>query len=158
MRTSDASSGSSSGSAPASAASASLRERLAEHRRVLEDPPLFRREAVEPRCDQRVQRLRHLERADLADRAVDRALLHEQAAVEQHPHRLDRIERHALGAGEDLVAQRCRQAGDEPDQELLHRGGGQRLEVEGAEVALARAPARAPFEQLGPRERDHVER
>ena len=43
---------------PASAASACLRERLAEHGAVLEQPPLLRREAVEPRGDQRVQRLR----------------------------------------------------------------------------------------------------
>ena len=65
-------------------------------------------EAVEPGGDQRVQRLRHLERVDLADRPVDGALLDEQAAVEQHPHRLDRVERDALGAGEDLLAQRRR--------------------------------------------------
>ena len=69
------------------------RERLAEHGSVLEQAPLLGREAVEARRDQGVQRLRHLERADLADRPVDRTLSHEQAAVEQHPHRLDRVER-----------------------------------------------------------------
>ena len=69
-----------------------------------------RRDAVQAGGDQRVQRLRHLERLDLAGRPVHRPFLGEQAAVEQHPHRLDRVQRHALRAREDLVAQPLRQA------------------------------------------------
>ena len=158
MRTREASSGSSSVCGACERGERVSRERLAEHGRVLEHAPLLGGQAVEPGCDQRVQRLRHFERADLADRQVDRPFLHEQAAVEQHPHRLDRVQRHTLGAREDLLAQRRRKTGHEPDQQLLHRGGGQRLEVERAEVALAGAPARPALEQLRACERDHVER
>ncbi len=71
-----------------------------------------------------MQRLRHLELADLRHRAVDRAVLREQAAVEQHPHRLDRVQRDALGARQDLRAQSVGQARDEAGEELLHRRGG----------------------------------
>ncbi len=143
---------------PDSAASARGGERLAEHRSVLEQAPLLRCETVQARRDQSVQRLRHLERLDFPRRPVDGALLHEQAAIEQHPHRLDRVERHALGASEDLVAQPLRQARDEPVEQLLHRLLRERLHVERAEVAQRRAPRGATFVQLGPGERDHVER
>ena len=88
----------------------SARERLPEHGRIAEQPPLLGRETVEAGGDQRVQRLRHLERLDLAGTPVDRAVLDEQPAVEQHPHRLDRVQRHALCAREDLVAQARRAA------------------------------------------------
>ena len=77
---------------------------------VLEQPPLLGGEPVEPRGDERVQRLGHVERLDRPGRPVDVAFAGEQAAVEQHPHRLDRVERNALGAGEDLAAQ-ARRAG-----------------------------------------------
>ena len=86
------------------------REGLAEHGRVLEQSTLLRREPVEPRGDQCVQRLRHLERLDLARQPVRGAVLDEQAAVEQHPHGLDRVERDALGASEDAVANLDREA------------------------------------------------
>ena len=49
-------------SMPESAARPARRERLAEHGGVLEQPSLGLRDAVEPRRDQRVQRLRNLER------------------------------------------------------------------------------------------------
>ena len=52
-----------------------------------------------------MQGLRHFQRLDRAGGAVRRALLHEQAAVEQHAYRLDRVQRHAFGASEDAVAQ-----------------------------------------------------
>ena len=91
------------GVAPAERRQPELGERLAEHRGVLDDAPLLGAEPVEPRRDQRVQRLGHLERLDHAGRPVDVALLDEEAAVEQHPHGLDRVQRHALGAGEDAA-------------------------------------------------------
>jgi hypothetical protein len=82
-----------------------LREDLAEHRRVLEQPPLISGEAVEARGDQRVQRLRHLERPDRTERPVRVPLAREQAAIEQHAHRLDGVERDPLSAREDARAQ-----------------------------------------------------
>ena len=77
------------------------RERLAEHGRILHEPPLDRLERVEPRGRERVQRLGDLERLDRAGRAVLVAVTLQQAAVEQHPHGLDRVERHALGPLDD---------------------------------------------------------
>ena len=45
---------------------------------------------------------------DLAGDAVDALLLDEQAAVEQHADRLDRVQRNALGPGEDALAKLLR--------------------------------------------------
>src|SRR5215211_6280534 len=69
------------------------RERLSEHGSVLQQPSFFWRQTVEAGCNQRVKRFRHLERLDLPDGAVDGALLDERATVEQHPYRLDCVER-----------------------------------------------------------------
>src|SRR5579859_6920285 len=134
------------------------RERLPEYRSILEQPALRRRETIQAGGDQRMQRLWHLERLDCADRPVDGTLLDERAAVEQHPDRLDGVERDAFGAGEYLLAQRLRQARNEAGQQLLHRLLRERLEIERREVAVARAPGRPALEQLGPSERDHAQR
>jgi hypothetical protein len=67
-----------------------------------------------------VQRLRHLECFDRTGQAVRRALLHEDAAIEQHADRLDRVERYALCAGEDALADLGRKPRHETGQELLH--------------------------------------
>ena len=98
-----------------------FREGLAEHRGVLEQPPLLRGQAVEPSRDERVQRLRHLERLHRPGHSVCRAFLNEEPAVEQHPHGLDRVQRDALGAREDAVANLRGKTRHEPRQELLHR-------------------------------------
>ena len=134
------------------------REGLAEHGRVLEQPPLVCGEAVEPGGDQRMQRLRHLERLHRAGQPVRRALLDEQAAVEEHAHRLDRIQRDAFRPGENLLAQRVGQSGHEAGQELLHRLLRQRLEVEGGEAALSGAPIRPALQQLRSGQGDHEDR
>ena len=146
-------------SAPASAEGRqpSLGERLAEHGAVLEQPPLVRREAVEPRGDQGMQRLGDVERGDLARGPVDGAVLDEIAAVEEHAHGLDGVERHALGAGEDLLARLRGEAGDEAVEEVAHRLLRERIEVDAREVALTGSPGRPPLDQLGPGERDDVE-
>ena len=78
-----------------------LRERLAEHGGVLERAPLARLEAVESRRHERVQRLRDLERLDRARQPVAIPLARDQAAVEEHAHRLDRVQRHAFRPLED---------------------------------------------------------
>src|SRR5439155_22720437 len=78
-------------------------ERLAEDRRVLHEAPGLNRKAVEPRGDEGVQRLGYVERPDWPRRAVARAFERQEATVDQHPGRLDGIERHALGPGQDLV-------------------------------------------------------
>ena len=91
-------------------------ECLTEHGRVLEQPPLLWRQPVEPGCDQGVQRLRHLERLDRPRQPVRGALLHEQAAVEQHPYGLDRVERDTFGPrrGSDPARRRAGPARDRP--------------------------------------------
>jgi len=132
-----------------------LGESLSEHRPVLQQPPLFGRDAVEPGRNQRVQRLRHLERLDLPGRAVDRALLDEQPSVQQHADSLDRVQRHALCARKDPGMQVNRQARNEPFEQLTHRGPRERIEVERCEVALSGAPVRPLLLQFGPGQRDH---
>ena len=82
----------------------------------------------------------------------------EQPAVEQHPHRLDGVERDAFGAVEDARAQLVGQTRHEAGEEVVHRVGRERLEVERAEAALARAPGRALVRELGPRQREHEDR
>ena len=76
---------------------AGLRERLAHHSGVLQDAPLLSGKSVQPRRDQRVQRLRHLEILDLGRESVLRAFLPQQSAVEQHANRLHRVQGHAFG-------------------------------------------------------------
>ena len=105
---------------------------------------------VEPRGDQRVQRLGHLERLDLAGQAVHVALAYEQPAVEEHPHGLDRVERHALGALEDALAELVGEARDGPGEERRHRVGRERLEGDRREVALAGPQVGRRSGELGP--------
>jgi hypothetical protein len=135
-----------------------LRERLPEHGGVLEQAPLIGGEPVEASRDQGLQRLGHLERLDRPHRPVHASLLNEQPPVEQHAHRLDCVQRHALGARQDPPSDLRRQSGDEAREQLLHRLLGERLEVKPTEHTLPGAPLRPPLEQLRPRERDHVER
>ena len=79
------------------------RESLAEHGSVFEHPPLRFRETVQPCGDESVQRLGHLERLDGPGQLVRGPFLDDQAAVEQHSNRLDRIQRHTFRTTEDLV-------------------------------------------------------
>ena len=96
---------------------------------------------------------------EVADRAVDVALEAEAALGEQHPDGLDRVQRDPVGAGDDRPRRPCSgRPGDEAGEQLAHRRRGQRLEVERGEVALAGAPVGPLLEQLGPGERDDVDR
>ena len=133
-------------------------ERLAEHGGVLQQPPLLGREAVEPRRDQRVQRLGDLERLDRPRQPVRRSFLDEQAAVEQHAHRLDRVQRDALGTRKDPVADVRSEARARGRSGALPSPLRERLQVQGREASLARSPGRPAFEQLRPSERDHEDR
>jgi hypothetical protein len=96
--------------------------------------------------------------ACLADDPVRRLVLRDQAAVEQHPYRLDGVERHALGALEDLLHDGRGQPRNEPAEELDHCPLGERLQVDGRESAPARAPGGPPLRQLRPRERHYEDR
>ncbi len=134
------------------------RERLPEHRSVLDEAPLLRRKPVETSGDESVQRLGHLELADRAGRAVGVSFADDEAAVEQHADRLDRVEGHAFGAGEDSRAHVFREARHESRQQLVHRLRRQRLEVDRREAALAASPGGALVGQLRTGEHEHEER
>ena len=84
--------------------------------------------------------------------------LHEAPVRDQHPDRLDRVQRDALGAGDDRLDRGLRQARREPGEQVAHRRLVERLEVEREERALARAPAGPPLEQLRAGERDDQDR
>ncbi len=105
-----------------------------------------------------MQRLRDLERLDLARGFVDGPFLHEEAAVEQHPDGLDRVQRYPLGPRQDLLTQVLRKAWHQPLEQLFHRPLRERLQIERGEVALAGAPGGMSLLQLRTSERDHVER
>src|SRR5207244_4957245 len=64
---------------------------------------------------------------------------------------------HALGASEDLAPKRARQPGYETGKEILHRLRRQPLQRQRRAASTARAPGRAPLEELRPRQRDHIE-
>ncbi len=132
------------------------RERLAEHRRLLQEPALVLGEAVEPGGDEGVQRLGDLELRDRARDLVPAAVrgTHDDAAVEQHSRRLDRVQRHALGRRRDPCDRVRREPGDHPRDKLRHRLSAQRLERERCERPRRRPPART-IAELGPGERDH---
>ena len=77
---------------------------------------------------------------------------------DEHPDRLDGVQRDAVGAGDDRADRGLRQAGDKPEEELAHRGFRERLEIHGHEVPLARAPGRTLLEQLGSGQGHDVDR
>ena len=131
---------------------------MAEHRGVLEQRPVGRVEAVQPRRDERLERLRHGQLAEVADGLVVAVGLAQPPVGHQHPDGLDRVQRDAVGAGDDRARRGQRQAGDEAGQELVHRRLGQRLQPEGQEVAPAGAPVGPALEQVRTGERDDQDR
>ena len=78
-------------------------ERLAQHGRLLQRPPLPRGQRVKPRRHQGMQRLRDLQLADVAGGADDAVVVFEQAPVEQHAHRLDGVQRDPLRLQDDAA-------------------------------------------------------
>ena len=125
---------------------------------MLNASPFLRAEAVEARRDECLQRLRDLERLDLSRQPVSVAFSDEHAAVEEHSHRLDGVEGHSLGSSQDLLAQLFVETGQRAGQQYLHGFSRERLEEDRGEVALSRAPGRAPVLEVGTREREHEER
>ncbi len=91
----------------------------------------------------------HGQVGQVAGRAIDAALEHQPALGQEHPDRLDGIERHAVRAGHDGVAGGRGQPGHEAAKQLAHRLDRQRLEVDRGEAALAGAPVRPSLEELG---------
>jgi hypothetical protein len=99
-----------------------------------------------------VQRLGHVEVDEVAGQDVAWTVLRQQLAVEEHPDRLDRVERNALGAVEDAASDLVGQAGDQALERLAHRVVGQRREGD------VRAPGWALGGDLRPGERQDEDR
>ena len=88
-------------------------EDLTEHRRILEERPIGGLEGIEPRGDQRAQRVRHRDVRQVADRLVRVAHATDAAVGEEAAHRLDCVQRHALGTP-TIAATRRAEAGNHP--------------------------------------------
>ena len=118
-------------------------------------------EAVEACRDQCVKRLWDFQRGRSAPTGCVRdSVLDEQAAIEQHAHRLHGVQqRDSLGAVENLCRATRRAAPEsETRRATPHRRPLQGLEVEGREVAVARPPSRPALMQLRAAEREHEQR
>ena len=134
------------------------RERLAEHRRVLQELPLGLRHRIETGGDQRMERLGHLQRRQVAcddGCAVD---LLQQPSVEQHPHRLDGVQRDAVRGLTQPVPGLLREAGDEAGEEVVHGVVAERLERQGGRASGRPREAGMAVGQLRPRQREHEDR
>ena len=77
------------------------REAQSEHGRLLHDGTVRRVEAVQPRRDQGLERLRNLEVREVADGAIGTVDELQLALVEEHPDRLDRVEGNAVRTIQD---------------------------------------------------------
>ena len=128
-------------------------ERQSEHGRVHEQRTVLRGERVEARRDERVERGRDVELREIHREREPVAVLGrlEDPAIDEHPERLDGVERHALRPLDDRRHGVLGQAADEPAEERAHVLVGQRLEVDRRGAADRRAPAGSPIEQIGAR-------
>ena len=134
------------------------RERAAEDGPVLQEPALRRLQAVQPRGDQRLEGLGHLERLDRPLQPERAVLADQDPAVDQHPDGLHRIERDALGALEDALPDVVGEPRDRIAEQGAHLVAVERLQEDRREVAGAGAPARPALRELRPRERQHEDR
>ena len=82
----------------------------------------------------------------------------DEPVAEQHPDRLDGVERDALGALEDALHDRRREPGHKAGEELAHLLGRQRLEHQRREAPPPGSPIVPAVEQLGPGRGDDVDR
>ena len=90
--------------------------------------PAPRVERVEPRGDQRGQRLGDGELVEIAGRRVGAVPLDEPAVGEEHPDGLDRVQRDAVRAVDDLASGRLGQPGHEAGEQsrIVAVGSGSR--------------------------------
>ena len=135
------------------------REGLPEYRRVVEHAALRRPEIVEARCDQRVQRLGHLQRAD---RLWPRRYRSPSRRTRPRSSSIRTVSTARSGNTSARSRIRTRSSsgspGTSPARSVVHRFVRERLEGERGEVAPRAGPARVPLRQLRPREREHEQR
>ena len=134
------------------------REALAQNGGIEHQRAVRGVEAVEARRDERGERLGDGEGREVTDGGVGAVAAGGQAALgEQHPHRLDGIERHAVGPRDDGADCGLRQPRHETHQQLPHGLGSQGLQVQAREVASTGTPVGPPVQQLRSSEGDDVE-
>ena len=131
------------------------REALPEDCRVLQQCAILRIESIQPRGDQRLQRLGHLEVLERPGELVGDLAGAEDPAVRKHADRLHGVERNALRARHDPGRRIVWCVGHESANELLDRLVGKGLEMDGREGPLPGAPVGPAVDELGPRQRHH---
>ena len=129
-------------------ASSAVAVKLAEHGRVLDQGTIGRGQPVDPGADEAAQRLGDGELVDLALEPEAVAVGDQATVVDEHPDGLDGEERDPVRSLDHLAHERPGQTRDDASSSARHRGVGEWLQVERAEVALAGAPRRAPFDEL----------
>ena len=134
------------------------RETAAEHRHRPDQVALLRLEGVEPRRQQRAQACRDVEVAELAGELEAIARLDQHAAVGQRPDGLDRVQRDALGLGDDPRPRLRGQSSHEPVEQLTDGLVGERLEVDHGRAAAAAGPSVPELGKLRPREGEDEDR
>ncbi len=131
-----------------------LEERLAQDRGVLDQPSFVRAEPVQPGSDERVEATGNFQALDRTGRPVHRSLPHEELAVQEHPNRLHRVQRHPLGPLQDPRLQLRWQPGHKALKKLVHRRVRQGLQGQRRGVPGG-APRRPAIRKLGPGQRQH---
>ena len=134
------------------------REAAPEYGHRPHEAALGRRECVEPGGDQRAQRRRHVELGELLDGHQAALALLQCSAAREHTQRLDRVQRHPLGAPDHRGAKARVQPVDERVQQLSHLGGRQRPEPHDRGAAPPRGPVLRCRLQLVACEREDEDR
>ncbi len=129
-------------------------EGAAEHRRVQQQRAFGDRQRVDPRRQDAVQRVGNVRGAQLSREAIAARSRDELLTIDQHPHQLDRVERHPAGAIEDVALRFSGDALGAGLEQRPHRIIGERLEPDRREGPQRGAPRRPAVQELGPRERD----
>ncbi len=113
--------------------------------------------ASEARRDECREGLWYGQLREIADRLVCAVGEHELALRNEHPDRLDRIQRDSVRPGDDRLDRPFRQAGHQTREELPHGGFRQGFEMDARETPLG-VPLRPSLEELGAGQRHDVDR
>ena len=130
----------------------------AEHAHRPHQPPLGRCQRVEPCRDQGAERRWDVEVPELADHHETAVVLLQRSAADEHPERLHRVERHTLGALDQLRPHTRLQSIDERIQQLFHRGVRERVDLHECRARSCRRPALGPSGDLAAREGEDEDR
>ena len=130
---------------------------MTEHGSGQQQPSLVRGQRVDPCRDQAVERVRHLDLADVRRECGCRRaarLRRSVPLVADHAGHLDRVEGHAAGMLEDRLDELAPEIRRPLGEELAHDIVGEAFEVDTREAADSGAPRWSVVEQLGAGERE----